>query len=115
MISFAPAFGEFSAEAFAMASAYQPALELLGPILAQYPKLEPKLARYVDPFVSAFGRLLDTGFAVVAPVYAPHRQDVLDAETKLAAALEPYAQKLATSPLGGCVVELETALVRDVR
>jgi hypothetical protein len=113
LISFAPAFGEFSAEAFAMASAYQPMLELLGPILAQYPEMAPKIAPLVTPLVSVLRTATNTLFGLLAPIYTPYRQQVLKAETKLAAGLAPYAKKLATSPLGGCIVDLETALVQD--
>lgn len=113
LISYAPAFGPFRDEAFAAASAYQPLLQLLGPILAQYPQIAPKIEPAFAPFLSAFAGLLDQGYALLAPLYAPHREAVLDAESKLAAALAPYAQKLATSALGGCLVDLEAALVQD--
>ena len=114
LIDFAPAFGPFSAEAFAAASAYQPLLQLIGPILAQYPKLAPKLAPLLDEFLTPWERILDSGFGLLAPFYAPHRQAVLQAESKLAAFFAPYAQQLASSPLGGCVIDLEAALVGDV-
>jgi hypothetical protein len=40
---------------------------------------------------------------------------VLSAETQLAAALAPYSAKLAGTPMAGCVVELEAALVGDTK
>lgn len=113
LIPFAPAFGPFEPEAFAAASAYQPALQLLGPILAQYPTIEPQVGPAITPFLSAFGTLLDNGYKVVEPGYTPVRQQVLGQETKLAAALAPYSESLAYSKLGGCIVELENALVTD--
>ncbi|MBO9520174.1 MAG: hypothetical protein J7518_01450 [Nocardioidaceae bacterium] len=113
LIDFAPAFGPFSAEAFAMASAYQPALQLIGPILAKYPALAPTVSPLLDPLLRPFERLLDTGFALLGPLYGPYRQRFLESETRLAAALAPYAQKLATSALGGCVVALQNALLHD--
>lgn len=113
LIAYAPAFGPFRDEAFAAASAYQPLLQLLGPILAQYPQIAPKIEPALAPFLTAFAGLLDQGYTLLAPLYAPHREAVLDAESKLAAALAPYSQKLATSALGGCVVDLEAALVQD--
>lgn len=113
LISFAPAFGPFKDEAFAAASAYQPLLQLLGPILARYPAIAPKIEPAMQPFLDAFAGLLDRTFTLIAPFYAPYRQDVLAAEAKLAAALGPYAQTLATSPLGGCIVELQAALLED--
>ncbi|MFL6157403.1 MAG: hypothetical protein ACJ72D_15020 [Marmoricola sp.] len=113
LIAYAPAFGPFRDEAFAAASAYQPLLQLLGPILAQYPQIAPEVEPALAPFLTEFARLLDQGYTLVAPLYAPHREAVLDAESKLAAALAPYSQKLATSALGSCVVDLEAALVQD--
>lgn len=113
LIDFAPAFGPFSAEAFAAAAAYQPALQLIGPILAQYPKYSDQFKPVLTPFLGAFGTVLDAGFAVVGPLYAPYRQQVLEAESKLAAAIAPLTQELVASPLAGCVVELQAALLED--
>jgi len=114
LVDFAPAFGPFSAEAFAMASAYQPALQLIGPILATYPALAPEIGPLLDPLLGAWGQLLDQGFVLLGPLYSPYRTTVLEAETKLAAALAPYSQQLAASPLGGCLIEVQNALLHDV-
>lgn len=111
LVPFAPAFGPFSAEAFALASAYQPELQLLGPILAQYPGIEPAVAPIMTPLVSSLGALLTRGLDVIAPLYGPYRTQFLEAETKLAAALAPYSQALAYNELGGCIVELQSALL----
>jgi hypothetical protein len=113
LVSFAPAFGPFSAEAFAAASAYQPALQLIGPVLAKYPALAPQIEPLLDPLLSAWGQLLDRGFSILGPLYSPYRTSVLEAETTLAAALAPYSQQLSSSPLGGCVIELQNALLHD--
>lgn len=113
LIDFAPAFGPFSAEAFAMASAYQPALQLIGPILAKYPGLAPTFKPLLDPLLAPFQKLLDAGFSLLGPLYSPYRQQFLEAETKLAAVLAPYSQKLASSELGGCIVALQNALLHD--
>jgi hypothetical protein len=115
LISLAPAFGPFRDEAFAMAAAYQPALELLGPILAKYPALAPKVEPLLAPLLTQFEDLAHQLFALIEPYYAPHRAAVLDAESKLAATLAPYARTLADSALGGCIVDLEAALVHDTR
>jgi hypothetical protein len=115
LVAFAPAFGPFSAEAFAAASAYQPELELLGPILAQYPKAAPVLDPLLAPVLKLFGSGTSAFFSVISPVYTPERTQVLSAETKLAAALAPYSAKLAGTPVAGCVVDLEAALVGDTK
>lgn len=115
LIGFAPAFGPFKAEAFAAAAAYQPLLQLLGPILAKYPEIAPKIEPAMKPFLGAFAGLLDQVFALVEPLYGPYRQQILEAEGELAAALAPITQELAASPLGGCIVELQAALVEDTQ
>lgn len=113
LVSFAPAFGPFSAEAFAAASAYQPVLELLGPVLAEYPKYAPVIGPLVAPLVEVFAAGSQSLFGAIEPAYAPHRPKVLAAETRLATALAPYAAKLAGTPLAGCLVDVEAALVGD--
>jgi hypothetical protein len=113
LVSFAPAFGPWSAEAFAAAAAYQPELELLGPLLAQFPGYATQVEPLIGPVLSLFATGSNALFNAVAPLYAPHRPAVLAAETKLAAALAPYSAKLAGTPLAGCVVDLEAALVGD--
>ncbi|KRC53389.1 MULTISPECIES: hypothetical protein [unclassified Nocardioides] len=115
LVPFAPAFGPFSAEAFALASAYQPELQLLGPILAQYPGIEPAVEPILTPLVSTLGTLLTRGLDVINPLYGPYRTRFLEAETKLAAALAPYSQALAHNALGGCIVELQSALLTASR
>lgn len=113
LIPFAPAFGPLEPEAFAAAAAYQPVLQLVGPILAQYPALEPVIGPSVTTFVTDFGAALTSGYSVLSPLYEPYRQQVLDDETKLAAQLAPYSEDLVDSKLGGCVVEVENALIAD--
>jgi len=115
LIDLAPAFGPFSAEAFAAASAYQPLLQLLGPILAKYPALASTAKPLVTALLTPWESLLNTSFGLLSPFYAPYRQSVLSAETKLAAFFAPYAESLTNSPLGGCLVDLEAALVADTR
>jgi hypothetical protein len=115
LITFAPAFGPFKDEAFAAAAAYQPLLQLLGPILAQYPKFAPAIEPALDPLLGAFAGVLDQGFTLLGPYYTPYRQQILKAESDLAAALAPYSQKLAASPLAGCLLDLEAALVNDTK
>lgn len=115
LVPMAPAFGPFSAEAFAAASAYQPELELLGPILAQYPKFAPKVAPAMTPLLKLFGMGSNKLFGVISPLYSPHRPEVLRAETKLAAVFAPYSQRLVSQPMAGCVVDLEAALVGDTK
>jgi hypothetical protein len=115
LITFAPAFGPFKDEAFAAAAAYQPLLQLLGPILAQYPKFAPTLDPALAPLLTAFEGVLNQGFTLLGPYYTPYRQKILKAESDLATALAPYSQKLAASPLAGCLVDLEAALVNDTK
>jgi hypothetical protein len=111
LISLAPAFGPFSAEAFAAAGAYAPLLTLLGPILAEYPALAPKFASFTNPLVAVFAAITTAGFGLLSPLYGPYREKVLDAESKLAAAFAPYANQLVNSPVGGCAIAVESLLL----
>jgi hypothetical protein len=115
LISLAPAFGPFSAEAFAAASAYQPELQLIGPILAKYPAIAPKIAPLLNPLLTVWESGLNHVFSLISPYYAPHRKQVLNAETKLATFFAPYSEKLGDSPLAGCAIDLEAALTGDTK
>lgn len=70
-------------------------------------------ANAFTPFISAIGNLMTSLFGAIEPYYKPYRTKLLQAETQLANFFAPYAEKLANSPLGGCVVDLEAALVGD--
>jgi hypothetical protein len=115
LVPFAPAFGPFSAEAFAAASAYAPELELLGPILAEFPKYIPTIAPLLTPALKLFAEGTDGLFGAIAPVYTPYRTELLSAETKVATALAPFSVKLAGTPVAGCLVDFEAALVGDAK
>lgn len=93
-----------------MAPAYAPLLTLLGPILAKYPELEPKISGMVQPFVRLFATLTNLGFTALNPLYAPFRTQVLTQEAKLATAFEPYVKQLADSPVAGCAIGIESLL-----
>lgn len=111
LVGFTPAFGPFSAEAFAMAPAYAPMMSLLGPLLAQYPKLAEQAAPLVGPLINGFAAFTNAGYGLLAPLYGPYRHRMLVSETKLAQAIAPFAIKLAKSPMGACLVDLEGALI----
>ena len=111
LIGLAPAFGPFSSEAFAMAAAYQPLLTLFGPLVAQVPSTTARAQPTVAPLVRALESLENDGFTFAGPLYGSRRQQVLELETHLATALAPYAEALAESPAGACLVDLEGMLV----
>lgn len=111
LITLAPAFGPYSAEAFAAASAYQPVLELVGPVLAEYPALAPTVEPLLEPLLAGWEALLLSGYDVTSPFYSPYRQQVLKAETQLATVLAPYAQQLAASAGASCLIGEEAALL----
>lgn len=77
--------------------------------------MAPKLAPLVNPLVGALQHGSNALFALIGPLYSPYRSQILDAETKLASVLAPFSEQLAASPLGGCLVQLETALVHDTQ
>jgi hypothetical protein len=111
LIGFAPAFGPFTAEAFAPAVAYAPVLRLVGPLLAQYPAMAPALEPFVAPLLAAEEQVLAQGHGVVGPYYSPYRDQFIAAETQLATALAPYAQALAASVGAACLIDLQHTLL----
>jgi hypothetical protein len=111
LIGMVPAFGPFSAEAFAMAPAYAPLLDLMGPILAKYPDLQAQAQPLLGPLFNAMGMFANAGFDILKPLYEPYRQKMLAAEAKFAAAIAPFAEKAAGSPMGTCLIDLEGALI----
>lgn len=113
IVPLAPAFGPFSAEAFAPASAYQPFLQVLGPLLARYPQLHEDLAPALDPLVKAFGTGAQGLFDLVEPLYGPRRQQFVQQLANLGDALAPLSEQAAYSPIGGCLVALQAAILPD--
>lgn len=113
IVPLAPAFGPFSAEAFAPASAYQPFLQVLGPLLARYPQLHEDLAPALDPLVKAFGTGAQGLFDLVEPLYGPRRQQFVQQLADLGEALAPLSEQAAYSPIGGCLVALQAAILPD--
>lgn len=110
-----PFFGPFSAEAFTMMPAFEPAFPMFAPLLKAS---EPLLAQ-ADPLLSALAppsqELEQAGFDLLAPFYEPYRQSFLDAEADFAAAFAPLAESMATAPGTECIVALEGMLVASGR
>jgi hypothetical protein len=110
-----PFFGPFSAEAFTMMPAFEPAFPMIAPLLSAG---EPLLEQ-ADPVLSALAppaqELEQAVFDPLAPFYAPYRQSFLDAEADFAAAFAPLAESMATAPGTECIVALEGMLVAPSR
>lgn len=110
-----PFFGPFSAEAFTMMPAFEPAFPMFAPLLSAG---EPLLAQ-ADPVLSALAppsqELEQAFFDLIAAYYAPYRQSVLGAEGDFAAAFAPLAESMATAPGTECIVALEGMLVAAAR
>ena len=111
LVGYAPAFGPFTGEAFAAASAYAPVLTLVGPVLAQYPTAAPYIEPLVNPLLASWEQVLAAGYGVVGPYYSPYRSQFIAAETQLATALAPYSQSLASSAVASCVIDLQYTLI----
>jgi hypothetical protein len=110
LIRLVPLFGPFSPEAFAMLPAFEPGFHVLGPLFPLFETGLEQAAPVLDPLTVVVQQLGDAGFAVLGPLYAPYRQDVLDAEAQLAAYLQPIVQQLAATPGSECVIALEGVL-----
>jgi hypothetical protein len=111
LVVFAPAFGPWSSEGFALAPAYAPLLQLFGPVIAQLAAQSPQAAPVLDPVLTTLETLATQGYTTVSPLYGPYREQMLGAETQLASALAPYSEQLANSAAGSCLVDLESLLV----
>jgi hypothetical protein len=111
LVGFAPAFGPWSSEAFAMAPAYAPLLQLVGPVIGALAAQSPQAAPVLTPLLNAVQSLSTQGYNALAPAYGPYRNQMLTEETMLASALAPYSEQLANSAAGTCLVDLESLLV----
>ena len=110
LIRLVPLFGPFSPEAFAMLPVFEPGFQVLGPLFPLFETGLDQLAPVLDPLTPAVQQLGDAGFALLGPLYAPYREDVLAGEAQLAAQLQPIVQQLADTPGSECLVALEGVL-----
>jgi hypothetical protein len=110
LIGFAPLFGPFSSEAFAMAPSFQPVLELIGPFLTAFANYYAPEAPTLAPLLNAVDSLETEGYSLLAPLFGPYQTQFLTAETKLAAALAPDASLLVDNPAASCVIDIEASL-----
>ena len=115
LVAFAPAFGPWSSEGFALAPAYAPLLQLFGPVIAELVAQSPQAAPVLDPVLSTLQSLDTQGYTALSPLYGPYREQMLSAETQLASALAPYSEQLANSAAGSCLVDLESMLVSQTQ
>lgn len=110
LVRLIPLFGPFSPEAFAMLPAFQPGMDALGPLFPRFEDGLDQLAPVLDAATPVAAQLSDAGFATLAPLYGPYRQDVLSAEAQLAAYLQPVVRSLAEAPGSECLLALEGLL-----
>lgn len=110
LVRLIPLFGPFSPEAFAMLPAFQPGIEALGPLFPRFEQGLDQLAPVLDAVTPGVQQLSDAGYAAIAPLYGPYRQDVLAAEAQLASFLQPIVASLAQAPGSECLVALEGLL-----
>jgi hypothetical protein len=110
LVSFAPYLGPYSSEAFAMAPAFQPVLQAVGPFLvalaAGYASAPPSVTSSAAQVES----LENEGYSVLSPLYGPNRAQLLAAESQLATALAPLAKDAADTQTTSCLVDIEAAL-----
>ena len=114
LIGLAPLLGPFTAEAFAPAAAYQPVLQVLGPLLVEFAKEYAVAEPSLTPLINQIKSLENQGFTVLSPLYGPYRTYVLSLETALATALAPFAQLAASNPASSCLVDVEGILTSAI-
>jgi hypothetical protein len=110
LVGIVPLFGSFSPEAFAFIPAFQPLLAAGSPLLPVF----EQLIAMGDPVFSVVAptaqQLGQAGFGVLAPLYGPARQSVLDAEADFAAQIAPILDQLVHAPGSECLYAFEQAL-----
>lgn len=107
LVPLVPAFGPYSAEAFAMAPAYEPLIELFGPFVWVFGEALATHEETLAPAIAALRDLEDAGFERLDPLYGPYRPEVLASLASLADTLTPYTEQLAASPAAACLIALE--------
>lgn len=110
LIPFAPLFGPFSSEAFAMAPLFQPFLQTVGPFLVSFANAYGAFAPALAPLVTQVENFENEGFNLLSPLYTPYRSKFLSAETQLANALAPLATAAAINAPVSCLVDVEGLL-----
>lgn len=110
LVGIVPLFGAFSPEAFAFVPAFQPLLAAGSPLLPVFEQLiamgDPVFS-VVSPTAQQLGQ---AGLGLLAPLYGPVRQDVLDAEAAFAAQIAPILEQLVAAPGSECLYAFEQAL-----
>ncbi|HWF14593.1 MAG TPA: hypothetical protein VG244_00285 [Acidimicrobiales bacterium] len=110
LIPFAPLFGPFSSEAFALAPLFQPFLQTVGPFLVAFANAYGAVAPALAPLVTQLENFENEGFNLLSPLYTADRSKFLAAESQLANALAPLATALAINPPTSCLVDVEALL-----
>jgi hypothetical protein len=110
LVPFAPLFGPFSSEAFAMAPLVQPFLQTVGPFLVAFANAYSAFAPALAPLTTQLENLENEGFTLLSPLYGPYRSKFLSAESQLANALAPLATAVTVNPATSCLVDIEGLL-----
>jgi hypothetical protein len=110
LVAIIPIFGPFSAEAFAMAPAYEPLLKAFGPFLPAFADALAQADPALTPVIDVIRQLEQQGYTALNPLYGPYRTGVLDAEAQLANALAPYTELIVSSPVASCIIDVEGLL-----
>ncbi|HVV35438.1 MAG TPA: hypothetical protein VHC63_02460 [Acidimicrobiales bacterium] len=103
LVTLVPAFGPFSPEAFAMVPAFAPAFPLFGPMIIAGGQQLDAHADQVNTAIAVLHPLEQRGFDTLAPVYGPHRDQVLAGETQVASTVEPGVAAFAALPGATCL------------
>jgi len=102
LVGLVPLFGPFSPEAFAMMPAFGPAFPLFGPLIIAGGKQLDAHASEMNTLVGVVHPLEQQGFDAMSPLYGPYRQQFLDGEASLAAAMQPGVAAFANAPGASC-------------
>lgn len=109
LVQLVPLFGPFSPEAFAMVPAFEPAFPLFGPLIVSGGQQLDARAAEMNALVGVVRPLEQAGFDAISPAYGPYRQQFLDAEAGVAAAMQPGAAAFAGAPGASCLPAAQAA------
>jgi hypothetical protein len=109
-----PLFGPLSSEAFVWLPLLQTLVPLVAPLLPLAQQVLVSAQPELNVLLPVFENVLNSGYAVIGPEYAPYRQQVLNAEQQLVNLFLPFAQGGTTLPGAACLAPLEGIIVTDL-
>jgi hypothetical protein len=104
-------FGPFTSEAVSWLPVVNALTPLISPLLPTFGDGVDKLQPLLNVLVPILNDLEQKGFDAISPLYAPYRQQILDAENQLANAFAPYVTQIVNLPTTAVLQSIEGQIV----